>query len=88
MADAQLRPRLPAVNILALNLAGCLSPARARGSTSSAGQVWREPMGFATRLVRTSISSRQCAIGRYDALKGMSEHVICWRHIMRNALLR
>ncbi len=62
MADAQLRPPLPAVNILALNLAGCLSPARARGSTSSAGQVWPEPMGFATRLVRTSISSRQCAI--------------------------
>ena len=47
-----------------------------------------EPLGFATRLVR--ISYLEQAGAQYaDAMRmrGLSERVIRWRHIMRNALL-
>lgn len=47
-----------------------------------------EPLGFATRLVRTSYLE-QAGAQYADAMRmrGLSESVIRWRHIMRNALL-
>jgi ABC-type dipeptide/oligopeptide/nickel transport system permease component len=47
-----------------------------------------EPLGFATRLVRTSYLE-QAGAQYADAMRmrGLSERVIRWRHIMRNALL-
>lgn len=47
-----------------------------------------EPLGFATRLVRTSYLE-QASAQYADAMRmrGLSETVIRWRHIMRNALL-
>lgn len=47
-----------------------------------------DPLGFATRLVRTSYLE-QAAMHYVDALRirGVAEAAIRWRHIMRNALL-
>lgn len=47
-----------------------------------------EPLGFATRLVRTSYLE-QAGAQYADAMRmrGLSESIIRWRHIMRNALL-
>ena len=47
-----------------------------------------EPLGFATRLVRTSyIEQANAQYVDTMRLRGLSEHVIRWQHIMRNALL-
>lgn len=47
-----------------------------------------EPMGFATRLVRTSfIEQSNAQYVDSMRLKGIRERAIRWRHIMRNALL-
>lgn len=47
-----------------------------------------EPLGFATRLVRTSYLEQAGAqYGDAMRMRGLSESVIRWRHIMRNALL-
>ncbi|HEY0919475.1 ABC transporter permease [Devosia sp.] len=78
------------VNILALNL-GWL-PVAGTGTwlhlILPAMVLAAEPMGFATRLVRTSyIEQANAQYVDTMRLKGMSEHVIRWRHIMRNALL-
>lgn len=47
-----------------------------------------EPMGFATRLVRTSYLEQAGAVYADSMrLRGLKENLIRWQHIMRNALL-
>lgn len=47
-----------------------------------------EPMGFATRLVRTSYLEQSSATYADSMrLRGLRERIIRWQHIMRNALL-
>jgi len=78
------------VNVLALNL-GWL-PVAGTGTWMHlilpAMVLAAEPLGFATRLVRTSyIEQANAQYVDTMRLRGLSEHVIRWRHIMRNALL-
>jgi len=78
------------VNVLALNL-GWL-PVAGTGTwmhlVLPAMVLAAEPLGFATRLVRTSyIEQANAQYVDTMRLRGLSEHVIRWRHIMRNALL-
>jgi ABC-type dipeptide/oligopeptide/nickel transport system permease component len=78
------------VNVLALNL-GWL-PVAGTGTWMHlilpAMVLAAEPLGFATRLVRTSyIEQANAQYVDTMRLRGLSEHVIRWQHIMRNALL-
>lgn len=78
------------VNVLALNL-GWL-PVAGTGTwlhmVLPALVLAAEPLGFATRLVRTSyIEQTNAQYVDTMRLKGIREHAIRWRHIMRNALL-